>query len=119
VEEYKNDRLGLVLAYWALALALGRPLVSQTDFDYAAGEGIYGSLLNHITSGRYAKGMSQPAPDIACVSLRACETAKLPARSVSCLVHGGDGRYGAPLLLLDVRCTLHEVSRTDIMINNF
>lgn len=55
MEEYREDRLGLVLAYWALALALGRPLVSQTDFDYARGEGIYGSLLNHITSGRYAK----------------------------------------------------------------
>ena len=60
MQEYREDRLGLVLAYWALALALGRPLVSQTDFDYAKGEGTYGSLLNHITSGRYAKRTTFP-----------------------------------------------------------
>lgn len=32
VEQYKGDRLGLVLAFWGLGLVLGRPLVSQTDY---------------------------------------------------------------------------------------
>lgn len=32
VEQYKGDRLGLVLAFWGLGIVLGRPLVSQTDY---------------------------------------------------------------------------------------
>jgi hypothetical protein len=55
IEAYKEDRPGLVLAYWGVALMLGRPLVSQTDFDYVKHSGVYGSLLNHITVGRHEK----------------------------------------------------------------
>ena len=32
VEQYRNDRLGLVLAFYGLGLVLGRPQVSQTDY---------------------------------------------------------------------------------------
>lgn len=54
VEQYKNDRLGLVLAFWALALTVGRVQVSQTDYDV---EGkVFGSVLNHVTGGRHAQG---------------------------------------------------------------
>ncbi len=56
MDAYKADRLGLVLAYWALALHLGRPLVSQTDIDFAGDKSTYGSLLNHITVGRHERG---------------------------------------------------------------
>ena len=57
VDEYKNDRVGLVLAYWAIALHLGRPLVSQTDHEFEGftDNGVYGSILNHITVGRHAR----------------------------------------------------------------
>ncbi|EIE24910.1 Clavaminate synthase-like protein [Coccomyxa subellipsoidea C-169] len=57
VDQYKGDRVGLVLAYWGVALHLGRPLVSQTDHDYegSANGGTYGSVLNHITVGRHAR----------------------------------------------------------------
>lgn len=54
MEQYKGDRLGLVLAYWGLALTVGRPQISQTDLD-AEGK-VFGSLLNHIATGRHAKG---------------------------------------------------------------
>jgi hypothetical protein len=54
VEEYKQDRLGLVLAFWALGLHLGRPLISQTD--YKADGTVFGSVLNHVTDGRFVKG---------------------------------------------------------------
>ncbi len=33
VDHYKGDRFGLIVAYWGLALTLGRPLVSQTDYN--------------------------------------------------------------------------------------
>ena len=53
---YKGDRLGLVLAFWALALVLGRVQVSQTDYTE---EGItFGSVLNHVTVGRKTHGTS-------------------------------------------------------------
>ena len=32
VEHYKNDRLGLILAFYGLGLVFGRPQVSQTDY---------------------------------------------------------------------------------------
>ena len=54
VEQYKQDRLGLVLAFWALGLHLGRPLISQTD--YKADGTVFGSVLNHVTDGRFVKG---------------------------------------------------------------
>lgn len=54
MEQYKNDRLGLVLAYWGLAVTVGRPQVSQTDYD---SEGkVFGSVLSHISVGRNATG---------------------------------------------------------------
>ncbi len=56
VEQYKQDRLGLVLAFWALGLHLGRPLISQTD--YKADGTVFGSVLNHVTDGRFLKGTS-------------------------------------------------------------
>ena len=54
VHEYKDDRLGLVLAFWGVGLYLGRPLVSQTD--YQVDGTIFGSVLNHVTDGRWATG---------------------------------------------------------------
>ena len=33
VEHYAGDRFGLVVAYWGLALILGTPQVSQTDYN--------------------------------------------------------------------------------------
>ena len=54
VAHYKGDRLGLVLAYWGLALVMGSPLVSQTDRDSQGN--LFGGLLNHITVGRYTHG---------------------------------------------------------------
>ncbi len=54
MEQYRDDRVGLVLAYWGIALTLGRPQVSQTD--YHADGTVFGSILNHITEGRWAKG---------------------------------------------------------------
>lgn len=54
VEQYKQDILGLMLAFWALWLHLGRPLISQTD--YKADGTVIGSVLNHVTDGRFVKG---------------------------------------------------------------
>lgn len=54
VEQYKQDRLGLVLAFWALGLHLGRPLISQTDCK--ADGTVFGAVLNHVTDGRFVKG---------------------------------------------------------------
>lgn len=31
VEQYRNDRLGLIIAFYGLGLVLGRPQISQTD----------------------------------------------------------------------------------------
>lgn len=56
VHHYTEDRLGLVLAFWGVGLHLGRPLVSQTD--YQADGTIFGSVLNHVTDGRWATGTS-------------------------------------------------------------
>ncbi len=33
MEQYKGDRFGLVVAFWGLALLLGTPQVSQTDYN--------------------------------------------------------------------------------------
>eukprot|EP00891_Asterochloris_glomerata_P005068 jgi/Astpho2/5068/Aster-x0233 len=52
VEQFRGDRLGQVLAFWSFALHLGRPLVSQTD--YKEDGTVYGSVLNHVTKGRWA-----------------------------------------------------------------
>ncbi|DBB18065.1 hypothetical protein WJX82_011687 [Trebouxia sp. C0006] len=57
VEQYKQDRLGLVLAFWALGLHLGRPLISQTD--YKADGTVFGSVLNHVTDGRFVKAKQE------------------------------------------------------------
>ena len=64
MDDYKSDRVGLVLAYWGVALHLGRPLVSQTDHDYegSISGGTYGSILNHITVGRHARRAIPCAP---------------------------------------------------------
>lgn len=64
MDDYKSDRVGLVLAYWGVALHLGRPLVSQTDHDYegSVSGGTYGSILNHITVGRHARRAIPRAP---------------------------------------------------------
>ena len=48
VDDYKSDRVGLVLAYWGVALNLGRPLVSQTDHDY---EGFLDLVSERLVGG--------------------------------------------------------------------
>ncbi|KAK9812337.1 hypothetical protein WJX73_003313 [Symbiochloris irregularis] len=58
VESFKNDRLGLVLAFWGLGIVLGRPLVSQTDYN-EKGE-TFGSLLNHVSVGRHSHFKTNP-----------------------------------------------------------
>lgn len=54
VDIYKGDRIGLVLAFWAIALVLGRVQVSQTD--YTEDGTTFGSVLNHVTVGRKTAG---------------------------------------------------------------
>ena len=54
VQQYGDDRVGLVIAFWAVGLHLGRPLISQTD--YKADGSVFGSVLNHVTDGRWLKG---------------------------------------------------------------
>ena len=54
VDIYRGDRIGLVLAFWAVALALGRVQVSQTD--YTEDGTTFGSVLNHVTVGRKTHG---------------------------------------------------------------
>ena len=56
VQQYSKDRLGLVLAFWGVGLHLGRPLVSQTD--YKEDGTFFGSVLNHVTDGRWTNGQS-------------------------------------------------------------
>jgi hypothetical protein len=56
VEQFRHDKVGLVLAFWAMLAHLGRPLVSQTDYDHEREGEFYGSILNHITVGRHSKG---------------------------------------------------------------
>lgn len=54
VEHYATNRPGLVVAFWGLALVLGRVLISQTD---KKSDGtVFGSIFNHITVGRHANG---------------------------------------------------------------
>ena len=54
MEIYKGDRLGLVLAFWGLALILGRVQISQTD--YTEDGTTFGSVLNHVSVGRKTHG---------------------------------------------------------------
>ena len=54
VDKYRGDRVGLVLAFWGVALALGRIQVSQTD--YTERGTTFGSVLNHVTVGRKTHG---------------------------------------------------------------
>ncbi len=54
MQKYEGDRIGLVLAFWAVALALGRVQVSQTD--YTEDGTTFGSVLNHVTVGRKTNG---------------------------------------------------------------
>ena len=54
MEQYKEDRLGLVLAFWGVGIHLGRPLVSQTD--YKEDGTLFGSVLNHVSEGRWTAG---------------------------------------------------------------
>ena len=60
VQQFIEDRLGLVLAFWGVGLHLGRPLISQTD--YKDDGSIFGSVLNHVTDGRWTNGEHIP-PD--------------------------------------------------------
>lgn len=60
VEQYKEDRLGLVLAFWGLGLHLGRPLISQTD--YKPDGSLFGSVLNHVSEGRWTTGWLPASP---------------------------------------------------------
>lgn len=54
VERYATNRPGLVVAYWGIGLVLGRIQISQTD---RKSDGtVFGSILNHVTVGRFAKG---------------------------------------------------------------
>ena len=43
-----------MLAFWAIALVLGRVQVSQTD--YTEDGTTFGSVLNHVTVGRKTAG---------------------------------------------------------------
>ncbi|KAL3155553.1 hypothetical protein ABBQ38_011107 [Trebouxia sp. C0009 RCD-2024] len=61
IQQYAEDRLGLVLAFWGMGLHLGRPLVSQTD--YQVDGTIFGSVLNHVTDGRWATVYKAEGPD--------------------------------------------------------
>ena len=54
VEQYREDRLGLVLAFWGVGIHLGRPLISQTD--YKEDGSVFGSVLNHVSEGRWTAG---------------------------------------------------------------
>ena len=54
VEHYKDNRPGLVVAFWGLALILGRVQISQTDLK--SDGTVFGSILNHVTVGRHADG---------------------------------------------------------------
>lgn len=54
MEQYREDRLGLVLAFWGVGIHLGRPLVSQTD--YKEDGSLFGSVLNHVSEGRWTAG---------------------------------------------------------------
>jgi hypothetical protein len=44
----------LVVAFWGLALILGRVQISQTDRQ--SDGTVFGSILNHVTVGRFADG---------------------------------------------------------------
>ena len=46
VAHYKGDRFGLVVAFWGLALTLGVPQVSQTDYNHK--HKTFGELSNRI-----------------------------------------------------------------------
>ena len=59
VAHWKGDRLGLVLAFWGVGLTLGRPQVSQTD--YSEDGSLWGSVLNHVTVGRFVAGKAAPS----------------------------------------------------------
>lgn len=54
VHQYEHNRPGLIIAYWGLAVLLGKVQVSQTDL--ASDGSVFGSVLNHITPGRWANG---------------------------------------------------------------
>ena len=66
VDIYRGDRIGLVLAFWAVALALGRVQVSQTD--YTEDGTTFGSVLNHVHcwSQRLMVRLQHPARLNAC-----------------------------------------------------
>ena len=51
MKHFEGDRFGLVLAFWGLALILGTPQTSQTDYNEK--KETFASLLNHITIGRH------------------------------------------------------------------
>ena len=72
-----------MLAWYGLGLVLGRPLVSQND--HAADGSMFGSLLNHITVGRFTAG--EPAPR-SCFRLQSCSARPLeqPRSSAVCVL---------------------------------
>ena len=54
VAHFKGDRFGLVVAYWGLALVLGVPQVSQTDYTqdkqtFGETSSCHGSLPDHAS----------------------------------------------------------------------
>jgi hypothetical protein len=54
VQHYATNRPGQVVAFWGLALVLGRVQINQTD---KKSDGtVFGSILNHVTVGRFADG---------------------------------------------------------------
>lgn len=54
MQHYASNRPGLVVAFWGLALVLGRVQISQTD---KKSDGtVFGSIFNHVTVGRHANG---------------------------------------------------------------
>jgi hypothetical protein len=47
VQKYKEDRWGLIAAYWGFGLQIGRALITQNDYNKEKGV-IEGSILNHV-----------------------------------------------------------------------
>ncbi len=37
VDKYKGDQFGLIAAFWAIGLHIGRPLVNQNDYNQVLG----------------------------------------------------------------------------------
>ena len=66
MEQFEGDRLGLILAFWGLGLALGRPLISQTD--YTEDGQTFGMPVQH----RPAVQLTALSPPMALCFLQQC-----------------------------------------------